>query len=338
MRGHIFKIHSDFYYTNTEQGVFECKIREILKKQKEQIFVGDYVELEQVNNDSKQAFISKVLPRENFIPRPKVANISQVVIVSAIKEPDLDFEQLNRYLCFCEYFKLNPVLCFNKNDLEGEEEIIAKIKEIYEPLCYKILFTSALEGNGIEEFKNLLQGKTTVLCGSSGVGKSSLINAVCPTLNLKTKSVSEKTERGTHTTRHCEIIELDRDSATKIVDTPGFSQLKFDFLMPANVTELFREFVQLVEEKGDCKFSDCLHETEVGCVIKEHLDLIAESRYQSYLQFVKEAKEYKKQVTYSGKKVETKSKTLHNRQFAKISSKKRVESRRKSNQNIDKEM
>lgn len=337
MKGHIFKIHSDFYYTNTEQGVFECKIREILKKQKEQIFVGDYVELEQINRDSKQAFIAKVLPRENFIPRPKVANITQVIIVSAIKEPDLDFEQLNRYLSFCEYYKLKPVLCFNKNDLEGEEEIIAKIKEIYEPLNYRILFTSALEGNGIDEFKKLLNAQTTVLCGSSGVGKSSLINAVKPNLNLKTKSVSEKTERGTHTTRHCEIIELDKETNSEIVDTPGFSQLKFDFLMPAEVTYLFREFVEIKDKNGECRFSDCLHESETGCVIKENIEKIADTRYESYLQFVKEAKEYKKQITYSGKKTETKSKFLHNKQVAKISSKKRVESRRKSNQNIDKE-
>lgn len=337
MKGHIFKIHSDFYYTNTEHGVFECKIREILKKQKEQIFVGDYVELEQINHDSKQAFISKVLPRENFIPRPKVANITQVIIVSAIKEPELDFEQLNRYLCFCEYYKLQPVLCFNKNDLEGEEEIIAKIKEIYEPLNYKILFTSALEGNGINEFKNLLNSQTTVLCGSSGVGKSSLINAVKPNLNLKTKSVSEKTERGTHTTRHCEIIELNKETNSEIVDTPGFSQLKFDFLMPAEVTYLFREFVDIKKQNGECRFSDCLHETETGCIIKENKEKIADTRYESYLQFIKEAKEYKKQVTYSGKKTETKSKFLHNKQVAKISNKKRIDSRRKSNQNIDKE-
>lgn len=336
MKGHIFKIHSDFYYTNTEKGVFECKIRDILKKQKAEIFVGDYVELEQVNLDSKQAFISKILPRESFIPRPKVANINQIIIVSAIKEPDLDFEQLNRYLSFCEYYDLHPVLCFNKNDLEGEEEIIANIKSIYEPLKYNIIFTSAVEGNNIQEFKKLLEGKTTVLCGSSGVGKSSLINAIKPDLNIKTKAVSEKTERGTHTTRHCEIIELDNETNSQIVDTPGFSQLRFDFLMPAQVTNLFREFVEIKNEYGDCKFSDCLHETETGCIIKENMDTIAPSRYESYLQFVKEAKEYKKQVTYSGKKTESKSKIVHNREMTKISSKKRAVSRRTTNQNIDK--
>ena len=338
MKGHIFKIHSDFYYTNTDEGVFECKIREILKKQKAQIFVGDYVELEQLNTNSRQAFISKILPRENFIPRPKVANINQVIIVSAIKEPDLDFEQLNRYLCFCEYYKIPAVLCFNKNDLEGEEEIIANIKSIYEPLEYKLLFTSALERNGLDEFKDVLKNKTTVLCGSSGVGKSSLINAIKPDLNLKTKAVSEKTERGTHTTRHCEIIKLDAKTNSNIVDTPGFSQLKFDFLMPAEVSELFREFTEIKTKYGECKFSDCLHDTENNCVIKEHFEKISPERYASYLQFVKEAKEYKKQVTYSGKKIETKSKTVHNREMTKISSKKRTISRRKSNQNIDKEI
>ncbi len=336
MKGQIFKIHSDFYYVHTQNEVYECKIRDVLKKRKDSIVVGDFAELEQINENSKQAFISKVLPRESYIPRPKVANINQVIIVSAIKEPELDFEQLNRYLCFCEYYNLQPVLCFNKNDLEGEEEIIANIKRIYEPLNYTLLFTSALEGNGIEEFKNFLKGKITVLCGASGVGKSSLINAVCPDLNLKTKQVSEKTERGTHTTRHCEIITPEDD--LKIVDTPGFSQLKFDFLMPAQVSTLFREISKIRTEYGVCKFSDCLHEQETGCKILEHFDMIDETRYQSYLQFVKEAKEYKKQVTYSGKKKETRSKIVHNREITKISTKKRQTSRRKSNQDIDKEI
>lgn len=336
MQGQIFKIHSDFYYVDTQKGVYECKIREVLKKRKDQIFVGDFVELEQVNEVSKQAFVSKVLPRESFIPRPKVANINQVIIVSAIKEPDLDFEQLNRYLSFCEYYDLTPILCFNKNDLEGEEEIIAKIKSVYEPLNYDIIFTSALEKNGIEEFKERLKDRITVLCGSSGVGKSSLINAIRPDLNIKTKQISEKTERGTHTTRHCEIITLE-DNA-KIVDTPGFSQLRFDFLMPADVSLLFREIVEIQNNYGACKFSDCLHEKESGCQVLEHGEKIDETRYQSYLQFVKEAKDYKKQVTYGGKKVESKSKILNNKQITKISSKKRQTSRRKSNQDINKEI
>lgn len=332
MKGQIFKIHSDFYYANTENGIFECKVRDVLKKQKVQIFVGDYVELEQINNESKQAFICKILTRENYIPRPKVANITQIVIVSALKEPELDFEQLNRYLCFCEYYKLNPVLCFNKNDLEGEEDTIKEIKETYIPLGYKVLFTSAIEKIGIDQFKEILKNNITVLCGSSGVGKSSLINAIKPGLQIKTKAVSEKTERGTHTTRHCEIISLDEE--TKIVDTPGFSQLRFDFLMPSEINNLFREFVEL---KPLCKFSDCLHETEIGCNVIENLDKINNHRYESYLQFVKEAKEYKNKITYNGKKTESRAKTLNNREVTKISNKKRQISRRKTTQDTQKE-
>ena len=126
MKGQIFKIHSDFYYVNTQDGEYECKIRDVLKKRKDSIVTGDFVELEQINANSKQAFVSKVLPRECFIPRPKVANINQVIIVCAIKEPDIDFEQLNRYLLdrflvMMEKQGIPSVVCFNKKDLQGEK-------------------------------------------------------------------------------------------------------------------------------------------------------------------------------------------------------------------------
>ncbi len=345
MKGQIFKIHSDFYYANTTDGVFECKIREILKKQKEEIYVGDWVELEGENFDSKQAFISKVLPRTNYIPKPKVANIDQVIIVSAIKEPALDFEQLNRYLCFCEYYKIKPVLCFNKEDLKDSDEVIEKINSIYGAfgglLGYETIFTSALEKSGIDHLEEILKDKVTVLCGLSGVGKSSLANAINPQLNLRTKEVSSKTDRGTHTTRHCEIVELELNTSNgtsndmaKLVDTPGFSHLRFDFLMPAEISDLFSEISNF---KSGCKFKDCLHESEVGCNVLENLDKIDETRYKSYLQFLKEAKEYKTKVTYGGTKTESKSKTVHNRTVTKISSKKRQTSRKKENQNTGRE-
>ena len=220
--GQIYKIHSDFYYVNSNGEEYECKIREVLKKQKQKIFVGDFVEF-------KDGAIEKILPRKNFITRPTVANVDRVIIISAVKEPELSFTQLNRYISFAKYHNLETVLCFNKNDLSNDDKTIEKVFSIYQPLGYDILFTSALEGFGIEEFKEILSGKTSVLCGSSGVGKSSLINAVCPNLNLRTKEISEKTQRGTHTTRHCEIIPIDNNS--RIVDTPGFSNLKFDFLI-----------------------------------------------------------------------------------------------------------
>lgn len=321
-KGQIFKIHSDFYYVRSKMGVFECKIREILKKQKQQIFVGDYVNFE-------DGVIEKILPRENFIARPAVANIEQVIIISAVKEPDLSFLQLNRYIAFAEYHNLKPVLCFNKNDLSENDKIIEKVFSIYEPLGYEIIFTSAKEGYGIEEFKDILENKTSVLCGSSGVGKSSLINAICSNLNLKTKKISEKTKRGTHTTRHCEILFINENS--KIVDTPGFSNLKFDFLMPNEVDLLF---VEIGQYKSYCKFQDCLHLNEDGCEVKNHLDKIDETRYQSYVEFVKEAKEYKEKVKYQGIKTETSHKTNNNKTFVKISSRKRQSARNTQKQNI----
>ena len=326
VQGQIFKIHSDFYYVNSNNSIFECKIREVLKKQKQKIFVGDYVEF-------NAGAIEKILPRRNFIPRPTVANVDRVIIIAAVKEPELSFSQLNRYVSFAKYYDLEAVLCFNKNDLSSDDSIIEKVFSIYEPLGYDIVFTSALEGDGIDDFKELLEGRTSVLCGSSGVGKSSLINAVCPELNLRTKKVSEKTERGVHTTRHSEIIRINETS--RIVDTPGFSNLKFDFLMPNEVDLLFDE---ISKYKKDCKFPDCLHLTETGCAVKENLDKIDDTRYQSYKEFVAEAIEYKERVKYQGLKTESAHKQKHNKTAVKISSRKRQSARNTLKQNIYKDV
>ncbi len=326
VKGQIFKIHSDFYYVNSDNSIFECKIREVLKKQKQKIYVGDFVEFQ-------DGAIEKIMPRKNYIPRPTVANIDRIIIISAVKEPELNFTQLNRYISFAKYYNLETVLCFNKNDLSEDDRIIEKVFSIYEPLGYDILFTSALEGYGIEEFKEVLSGKTSVLCGSSGVGKSSLINAVCPGLNLRTKNVSEKTQRGVHTTRHSEIIPLNENS--RIVDTPGFSNLKFDFLMPNELDLLFEE---IAKYKKECKFPDCLHLTESGCAVKENLDKIDETRYQSYKEFVSEALEYKERVKYQGVKTETAHKQKHNKTAVKISTRKRQSARNTLKQNIYKDI
>lgn len=326
MEGQVYKIHSDFYYVDNGINTFECKIREILKKQKEKIFVGDFVEF----NDG---IITNIIERKNFIVRPSVANIDQIIIVSALKEPDLDLHQLNRYIALAKYYNITPILCFNKEDLKWDKQLKNKIKNIYDPLNYKIVFTSATEHKGIKSFEKILKGKTSVLCGNSGVGKSSLINSINPNLNLKTKQVSEKTQRGTHTTRHCEIIKLNETS--RIVDTPGFSNVKFDFLLPADVDLLFDEIASLRDE---CKYSDCLHISEDGCNVIENLDKIDISRYESYLAFVEEAKTYKERIKYEGKKEEHSKKFVHNKQIAKISEKKRQSARNTLKQKISYEI
>lgn len=336
MRGQIYKIHSDFYYVNIEGAVYECKVREVLKKQKEKIMVGDFVDCTEINQAKNTAVIQSVLSRKNFLTRPSVANVEQVVIISSIKEPNLDFEQLNRYICLAKYHKIKTKLCFNKNDLSEDDSIIEKVFQIYEPLGFQIVFTSALEKFGLEDFMELLGHKTTVFAGNSGVGKSTLINSICPDVNLRTKEVSEKTSRGTHTTRHCEIIEVKKDKKyIKIIDTPGFSNVRFDFLMPNEVDELFDE---IKKYKSNCKFKDCLHIQEEGCAVLENIDDIDLSRYQSYLSFVQEAKEYKEKVKFQGTKKETTHKIHENKQVAKISQRKRESARNVLKQNVYKDL
>lgn len=359
MQGQILKIHSDFYYVKFDniKGLTECKVREVLKKQKTKIFVGDFVECTEMNSSRNTAVIEKVLPRKNFIPRPSVANVEQLVIVSAIKEPDLDFTQLNRYISFAKHHKIKTKLCFNKNDLSQDDSVIEKVFEIYEPLGFDIIFTSALENIGIEDFKELLKNKTTAFCGNTGVGKSSLINAIVPGLNLRTKKVSEKTSRGVHTTRHCEIIEIEVNSPSplagesqgegltqttkrhkktiRIIDTPGFSNLKFDFLLPTQIDELFDEIKKYSPE---CKFKDCLHIDEEGCNVLAHIEEIDISRYQSYLSFVQEAQEYKERISTESLKKESAKKETLNKHVAKISTRKRQAARNTLKQQIYKDM
>ncbi len=324
--GQIYKIHSDFYYVDDGVNTFECKIREVLKKQRERILVGDFVEF-------SDGVITNIIPRKNFIKRPSVANIDQIIIVSALKEPDLDLHQLNRYIALAEYYNIPKVLCFNKEDLKWDKLLSNKIKNIYETLGYRIVYTSATEHKGIKAFEKLLDGKTSVLCGNSGVGKSSLINAINPNLNLRTKQVSEKTQRGTHTTRHCEIIKI--NDTSRIVDTPGFSNVRFDFILPADVDLLFSDIAKFRDE---CKYSDCLHINEDGCNVLENIDKIDDTRYESYLAFIDEAKEYKERIKYEGKKQEYSKKVVHNKQIAKISEKKRQSARNTLKQQIYKDI
>lgn len=325
-QGQIYKIHSDFYYVACGAETFECKVRDVLKKQQEKIVVGDFVEF-------LNGYIEKILPRKNYIKRPSVSNIDQVVIVSALKEPDLDLLQLNRYIALAKYYGIKTILCFNKEDLSFEKHLVEDIISIYKKLGFTVVFTSAKEHLGIKAFEKVLDGKISVLCGNSGVGKSSLINALNPNLHLRTKAVSDKLQRGTHTTRHCEIIKINENS--RIVDTPGFSNVKFDFILPADVDLLFEE---MIPYRDSCKYGDCLHINEDGCNVLEHFSEIADSRYESYLTFVNEAKAYKEKIKYEGNKIEHSKKMINNKVVAKISERKRQSARNNLKMQIYKDL
>ncbi len=332
MIGRVFKIFSDFYYVETEIGTVEAKLRTVLKKQKEEVYTGDYVELEEFDTNIMQSFIKRVVNRKNLISRPKTANISQVIIVSAFKEPELNFEQLDRYIAHCEYHSIKPVLCFNKEDINTDETLKEEIEKIYEKQGYEIIYTSALTKSGLEELKPVLKDNTSILCGASGVGKSSLINAMLNTTRQKTLSVSEKSKRGVHTTRHCELIAIENNSY--IADTPGFSHLKFDFLLPNQIQKLFAEFKNT---EFVCKYKNCLHTGEAGCGAAQIIENMAPVRYQSYKKFVEEAKSYEKSISKKSIKNESSKKINGSKIMTKISSKKRILSRKTENQKIKKD-
>lgn len=333
LNGKIIKIHSDFYYVKSNDIIIECKVREILKKEHLDIFVGDDVLLEEYNPESNQAVITKVLDRHNYITRPAIANVDQIIVVTALKEPQMDFLQLNRYLCQAKIYNIPAIICVNKCDLIENEREIKEISKIYNPLDYELIFTSALKNSGIDALKNYLKEKTSVLCGASGVGKSSLLNSIEPGLALRTKEVSNKNARGTHTTRHTEIINLKFAGVPACVaDTPGFSHLKFDNIMPDEVNNLFSD---IAIYSNDCKYRNCLHYEEEGCNVIANLDKIEPSRYESYKSFLNESREYKELIKSQGYKEESSIKDNGKAKVVKLGTKAREKSRRKSKQNLN---
>lgn len=327
MQAQVYKIHSDFYYVkNFEHENIECKLREVLKKQKIDIRVGDFVEL-----SSDKNFITSLLPRKNFLDRPKVSNIDVALLLCALKEPELDLVQLNRYLTYFKYHNIETAICFNKEDLiENLDEKMAQIRAIYEKLGYRLFFISAKNNIGLKEVSEFIKGKTIVLCGASGVGKSTLLNVYSPNILQKTGEVSKKTQRGCHTTRHCEIIDFDD---FKIIDTPGFSCLKFDFLLPDKLIGLFDD---IKEYANHCKYSDCLHNDpkNTACFVVLNSDKIDKSRYESYLLFLSESLEYKDLISKRSIKKEENNKNTGNRMSLKISKHKRSASRNTDKQKI----
>lgn len=331
--GLVTKIFSDFYYVKVDETLFECKVREILKKIDISVLVGDKVRLEEIDENSKQAAIVEVLPHKNSISRPSIANIDKVIIVAALKEPEFDYVQLNRYLAFAKLHNVEAVICVNKDDLASNDSAKEHIEKIYTDLSYEVIFTSAKENKGIERLEEILLSGICVLCGQSGVGKSSLLNAILPGLNLRTKEVSSKTLRGTHTTRHTELIEIPLygNKTAKVADTPGFSNLKFDMIDPDDVDKLFDEIFDL---SSGCKFNDCLHIEEEGCNVLANLDILPPYRYESYRFFLQEAIDAKEETSAMSKKKEDKVKFSGGKKLAKISSQKREDSRRKSRQNL----
>ena len=288
MQGKIIKGIAGFYYVHVvESGLYECKAKGVFRKEKIKPLVGDLVEIDILDEDAKIGNIVDILPRKNELIRPAVANIDQALVVFAVTKPKPHFNLLDRFLIMMESKDIPVVLCFNKKDIATEPEV-QKLKDIYETCGYQIVFTSAIEKDNVNELKELLQGKTTAIAGPSGVGKSSLINIIQPEARMETGSISEKIERGKHTTRHSELIWIEDD--TYIMDTPGFSSLYTNEFEKEELKYYFTEFSSF---EGLCRFQGCDHVHEPGCAVKTALEegKIHPVRYENYLEMYKELKD-----------------------------------------------
>lgn len=290
LSGIVIKSYSGFHYVRVGDRIWECSLRGRFRLTKQSILAGDRVQIKVLDEQKGKGVVDEIFPRQTQMDRPPVANVDQVVLVAAIKDPDLSRELLDRMLILSEALRLTTVICFNKADLASEEEI-QKLIGIYSP-NYRVLVTSAVTCNGVEELREVLKDRVSVFAGPSGAGKSSLLNDVQPGLHLKTGEVSAKIGRGRHTTRHVELLDL--DFGGMVADSPGFSTLYLPEIKKEELAGLYPEFRKY---EGECKFNGCLHYAEPNCAVKMAVAAgkIYPCRYEHYLHFLHEvaAKEKK---------------------------------------------
>lgn len=283
INGRIIKGVGGLYSVKTEYGLYKGRPRGIFRKENIKPTIGDFVEISVLSEADMECSIDKILPRKNILVRPAISNIDQVIIVFAVKSPDPNLDLLDKFILVSEHNDLEIVICLNKSDLISENEKI-EIKNIYEKIGYKVLFVSTFENNGISEIKEILKNKVSVFAGPSGVGKSSIINLLFPEAQMQTGGLSEKIQRGKHTTRHVELLEIYEN--TFLADSPGFTSLSIDDIDKEDLQYLFREFSEYL---GECKYNNCIHIKENGCKIKENVpENISEIRYNRYVSLYNE--------------------------------------------------
>ncbi|UTR10925.1 ribosome small subunit-dependent GTPase A [Evansella sp. LMS18] len=289
-QGRIVKALSGFYYVENEDGIFQCRGRGNFRKRKITPLVGDTVEFEAENKTD--GYVLEVMERKNELIRPPIANVEQAILVFSTEEPSFSSLLLDKFLVHVEANDIEPVICLSKIDLldEVKEAEIQRAEKIYQKLGYEVVNTSIYLEETIETLRPYLKDRVSVFAGQSGVGKSSLLNALRPELNLETKPISKSLGRGKHTTRHVELIPVE---SGYVADTPGFSSLDFHGIEAEELSYCFPEMRSRV---NDCKFRGCTHINEPSCSVREAVKEgeIADFRYEHYSQFFEEIKSQKR--------------------------------------------
>ena len=291
MTGKIIKGIAGFYYVHVVgSGVYECKAKGIFRKLNKKPLVGDNVTIDVIDEEGRIGNIRSLLPRENELLRPTVANVDEALVIFACKSPDPNFNLLDRFLIRMQLEGIPSVIIFNKCDLISEEER-AKLTSMYEHSGADIIFASTITCEGIDDIRDIIKDKTATVAGPSGVGKSSIVNMLQDGIEMETGDISKKIERGKHTTRHSELIPVCGN--TYIVDTPGFSTLYINELTKEELKEYYQEFT---EYSNECRFLTCNHISEPDCGVKDalHEGRISKDRYDNYLLLFEELKNIKR--------------------------------------------
>ena len=276
MTGRILRSLSGFYDVQTPERLVTCRARGILRKEGNSPLTGDMVE---ITVERGKGMVEKILPRKNHFIRPAVANVDALVVFAANVNPITEPFLIDRVAAIAGDQEVPVILCVNKCDLDPAIGLV----RIYEKAGFTVICTSAETGDGVEQLRGLLAGKLTAFTGNSGVGKSSILNRLCPELELPTGEVSEKLGRGRHTTRHVELYKLAED--TYVADTPGFSSFdtnQMEVILKENLQYAFLDFGEFI---GKCRFDDCSHRREPGCAVRRAFEegFIEKTRYDSYL-------------------------------------------------------
>ena len=284
--GRIIRSLSGFYDVQTPTGVVTCRGRGVLRRAGESPLTGDMVE---ISVEKGKGMVEKILPRKNRFIRPAVANVDALVVFAANVNPVTEPFLIDRVAAIAGDQEVPVYLCVNKCDLDPAVDLV----RIYTHAGFPVICASAETGAGVEQLRSLLQGKLTAFTGNTGVGKSSMLNALCPGLSLATGEVSEKLGRGRHTTRHVQLYALNED--TYVADTPGFSSFdteQMDVLLKENLQYAFPDFEPYL---GNCQFHNCSHRAEPGCCVRQAVEngALEQSRYDSYLRLYEKSEQIK---------------------------------------------